>query len=178
MQRTKFFYFIAALLLIAVGIWLFWPAEEGLNPNQSAPKLGVPEVEPRFTAEGEFYFLDSTGQDTLIELAIELAERPDEIQYGMMYRKKMDPLTGMLFLMGQERPQSFYMKNTYVPLDIIYINDAMQVVSIIEQAEPLNEKSLPSEGPASLVLEVPGGFSAAHQIQKGQLVAWRRLESK
>ena len=132
-------------------------------------------VEPRFTKEASLAILDTLGNDTFLKLLdIELAESMNEIQYGMMYRKSMDPNTGMLFLMGEERRQSFYMKNTYVSLDIIYINDAMEIVSIQKNAEPLNERSLPSEGPASLVLEIKGGLSDQWALTKGQKISWSR----
>ena len=110
-----------------------------------------------------------------MNLDIELAESVAEIQYGMMYRKSMDRNMGMLFIMGSEAPRSFYMKNTYVPLDIIFINDDMKIVSIQKNAKPLDETSLPSEGPASLVLEVKGGLSDELGLVKGQKIRWNRL---
>lgn len=169
---------IALLLLLAFGLWLvmtvFSPLGEPSAPVSKKPRQG--RVEPSFQKEGTLALLNQSS-DTLAVIDIELAERPDEIQYGMMYRKSMDPMTGMLFLMGQERPQSFYMKNTYVSLDIIYVNQSGEIVKIIERAEPLNERSLPSERPASMVLEVIGGFSEEHGIEEGQRVKWSRQAS-
>ncbi len=145
----------------------------GSQPDKAtAPKTSI---EPQFEKEGELYFLSADGQDTLQKIDIELAERRDEIEYGMMYRKSMDEQTGMLFIMGFEQPQSFYMKNTYVSLDIIYINTQEEIVSIQKNAKPLDETSLPSGKPASLVLEVKGGFTTKHNIQEGQKIAWSRL---
>lgn len=166
---------IAIALLLAFGAWLlFTILPSGSTAPKSTKRPKPTRVEPPFTKEGELAILDSTGQDTLFQLDIELAESSAEIQYGMMYRKSMDRNTGMLFLMGQERPQSFYMKNTYVSLDIIYINDALEIVSIQRNAEPLNERSLPSEGAASLVLEVTGGLSDELGIGKGNKIRWTR----
>lgn len=167
---------IALVLLLAFGAWLVFtilPSGGSTGPK-SGSKPSVTRAEPPFTKEGELAILDSAGADTIVHLDIELAESMAEIQYGMMYRKSMDPNTAMLFLMGQERPQSFYMKNTYVSLDIIYINDAMEIVSIQRNAEPLNEKSLPSEGAASMVLEVKGGLSDQLGIGKGNKIRWTR----
>src|SRR5690606_32621712 len=110
--------------------------------------------------------------DTLKMIDIELAESPEEIEYGMMYRKSMDENTGMLFMMGEERQQSFWMKNTYVPLDIIFINRDNVIVSIQKDAAPLTENSYPSEAPASMVLEVHGGFSDEYNIRKGVKVIY------
>ncbi len=133
--------------------------------------------EPKFVKEGELYFLENESMDTIRKLDIELAETREEISYGMMYRKQMDPETGMLFLMGQEKMQSFYMKNTYVSLDIIFINKDMEIVSIQRNAIPLNEQSLPSEGPASFVLETIGGYCEKHGIDKGTRIAYTRVNS-
>jgi uncharacterized membrane protein (UPF0127 family) len=141
--------------------------------GNSKRKVNTP-IEPRFEKEGELFILNAAATDTLQHIDIELAERPDEIQYGMMYRKSIDEQTGMLFLMGVERPQSFYMKNTYVPLDLIFINDSLKVVSISENAKPLDESSLRSIKPASLVLEVKGGFSEKYGIEPGAKITWQR----
>ena len=59
---------------------------------------------------------------------------------------------GMLFLMPEEKIQSFWMKNTYIPLDIIYINSERRVVSIIDNAKPMSENPLPSMEPANFIL--------------------------
>lgn len=130
--------------------------------------------EPKFKKEATLFLIQPDTRDTIEKLDIELAETREEISYGMMYRKSMDPSTGMLFLMEEERQQSFYMKNTFVSLDIIFINDDLEIVSIQKNAEPLNERSLPSEGPASYILEVKGGYSDQHGIVKGTIVAFER----
>ncbi len=169
--------FIAIFLLGAFALWILFTVLPKGGSSDSNGKVKKPSrVEPRFVKEATLAILDSVGQDTLKLLDIELAESMNEIQYGMMYRKSMDPNTGMLFLMGQERPQSFYMKNTYVSLDIIYINDKQEIVSIQKNAVPLNESSLPSEGPASLVLEIKGGLSDQWGLKKGQKIRWSRLK--
>lgn len=165
---------IAIVLLLAFGAWLVLTIMPGESGSKRLKKPHPARVEPQFTKEGELAILDSSATDTIRVFDIELAESVAEIQYGMMYRKSMKPNMGMLFLMGQERRQSFYMKNTYVSLDIIYINDAREIVSIQRNAEPLNERSLPSEGPASMVLEIKGGLSDELGIQKGNTIKWKR----
>lgn len=164
---------IAVALLAAFGLWIAFAVFPVGTGNSSRKKAKQP-YEPQFKKEGNLAFLDSLGTDTILSLDIELAENAQEIQYGMMYRRHIPENTGMLFLMGNEEPRSFWMRNTYVSLDIIYINEAMEVVSIQKNAEPLNDRSLPSEGPASLVLEVAGGFSDANGIGKGTKVAYSR----
>lgn len=164
------------VLLLAFVLWLFFTFinvdRSGSTSSHSSAPAG--NYEPKFKKEGELYFLNAALGDTIRSIDIEVAETREEISYGMMYRKSMDPNTGMLFLMGEERNQSFYMKNTYVPLDIIYINRQLEVVSIQKNAEPLNERSLPSEGPAAYVLEVSAGFSDQYGITKGTRILYRR----
>lgn len=167
---------IAIFLLVAFGLWILFTVLPlgGGSTKKSKGKVKPTRVEPQFVKEGSLAILDSNATDTLHLLDIELAESANEIQYGMMYRKSMDPNTGMLFLMGPERRQSFYMKNTYVSLDIIYLNDAQEIVSIQRNAKPLDESSLPSEGPASMVLEIKGGLSDQWGLKKGQKISWQR----
>lgn len=162
---------IALFLLAAFAAWLFatfWPFGKSARPD--APSGGVQTVEPKFRHEGFLAVRDSSSGDTLAQFAIEFADSPEEIMYGMMYRKSMADSMGMLFLMPEERPQSFYMKNTYVSLDIIYINRAQRIVSIQARAEPLSERSLPSGKPAAYVLEIRGGLAEERGIRPGQEV--------
>jgi len=106
---------------------------------------------------------------------VELAESPQDVQIGMMYRKSMDADMGMLFLMPSNQMQSFWMKNTYVPLDIVFLSEDNRVVSIQADAVPLSSQSLPSTGPANKILELPGGTCAKFGIEVGSLWSWERL---
>lgn len=170
--------FVAFFLLLAFGLWLVFTVfpfgETSIESDAQERNSPVEVYEPKFKPEGNLVFLDSLTTDTLIEIVIELAIEPEEVQYGMMYRKSMGPLTGMLFFMGVEDLQSFWMKNTYVPLDIIYINNKKEVVSIQKNTKPLSEESLPSKWPASMVLEVTAGFSDEHGIGKGTKIRFSR----
>lgn len=170
---------IAALLLLALAAWVFITVigpkrNSGTRDNRPSNKGTAVNYEPKFSHEGNLWFLQAEG-DTVESMLVEFAESSEEVQYGMMYRKQMDENTGMLFFMPDERPQSFWMKNTYVPLDIVYINQNLEIVNIQENAEPLSEKSLPSLYPARYVLEVKGGYSQRHGLKPGMKVAFERL---
>ena len=129
--------------------------------------------EPVFRDEGDLTIY--TAEDSLIvSLDIELAENQQEISYGMMYRKSIPEKSGMLFLMPTEEPQSFWMKNTYVSLDIIYFNSKNEIVSIQKNTEPLSETLLPSHEPTAIVLEVEGGFSDKYGLKKGDKIKYSR----
>ncbi|APG61242.1 DUF192 domain-containing protein [Christiangramia salexigens] len=132
------------------------------------------ETEPiTFTKEGELYLIKSEG-DTINKLDIELAESDYEHQTGLMYRESMKDSQGMLFIYDTERQRSFYMKNTYIPLDIIYYASDSTLVSIQKNATPRDETSLPSEGPAQFILEVNAGLSDQWNLQKGDKISFYR----
>jgi len=80
----------------------------------------------------------------------------------------------MLFIFSTEEPQSFYMKNTVMPLDIIFINSKKHIVKIHKNTKPFSEQSLPSLKPAIYVVEVIAGYTDKHSIKEGQLIDWRR----
>lgn len=168
---------VAIALLVAFVGWIVFTSIPMGSEKKSPAKTGnsvVHEYEPKFTKEGELWITSSETADTIKMLDIEIADNATETQYGMMYRKSMDPNTGMLFIMPIEQQQSFWMKNTYVSLDIIYINSKFEIVSVQKNAEPHNLKSLPSEGPALYVLEVVGGFADQHGLKKGDKVSFKR----
>ena len=90
-----------------------------------------------------------------------------------MYRRALAEDRGMLFLFSQPVQDSFWMKNTFIPLDLLFINSAGQVVDLIEQATPLSEKLLTPSHPYTSVLEVQGGFSKKFHVQSGDQVMLR-----
>ena len=137
-------------------------------------KEEIIETEPiTFTKEGELYMIKASG-DTLKKLDIELAESDYEHQTGLMYRESMEDDQGMLFVYNSERIRSFYMKNTYIPLDIIYYAADSTLVSIQKNATPRDETSLPSEGPSQFVLEINGGLSDQWGIEQGDRISFKK----
>jgi uncharacterized membrane protein (UPF0127 family) len=97
----------------------------------------------------------------------ELALTPGEQQLGLMYRRKLGEDEGMLFVFPGEQERSFWMKNTYVELDMIFLDSNFSVVSFIERAVPLSETPRRSQKPARYVLEVPGGSVARWGLTAG-----------
>lgn len=98
----------------------------------------------------------------------EIADTPELQQQGLMNRDEVPSGTGMLFVFEQERTQAFYMRNTYVPLDIAFL-DAAQVIVDIQQMEPLTENLHQSARPALLALEVPQGWFGSQGVQVGDI---------
>lgn len=127
----------------------------------------------QFKKQGEVYFQDSAK--TLIKkIDVEIAETDETRHLGLMYRENMQEDQGMLFIFPVEEYQSFYMKNTIMPLDIMFVNSKKQIVKIHKNTTPYSEKSLPSFNPAVYVVEVNAGFSDKFGIKEGSYIDWRR----
>lgn len=118
-----------------------------------------------FTKEGELFLLKAG--DTLQKLDIEFAITPYEQQTGLMYRNTLEANQGMLFIYSKEAIHSFYMKNTYIPLDLIFFGQDSVAVSFQENAKPLDETSLPSKVPAQFILEINAGKVKEWNISEG-----------
>jgi uncharacterized protein len=102
----------------------------------------------------------------------EICDTPEERNRGMMFRTSMGEREGMIFLFPHEQQLSFYMKNTLVSLDMIFIRGDHTILGIIESAVPKSEQSRAVPGNSQFVLEVPGGTSAALGIKPGQNVSF------
>jgi uncharacterized membrane protein (UPF0127 family) len=129
---------------------------------------------PKFTKEGELYFISKTGTDTIRKIEVELAETDDERSKGLMDRKAMTDEQGMLFIFSAPEEQSFWMKNTYISLDIIYVDENKEIVSIQKYATPLSEESLPSFKKAMYVVEVNAGFCDKYHVAYGDKIAYTK----
>jgi uncharacterized membrane protein (UPF0127 family) len=96
-------------------------------------------------------------RDAQHRFTVELARTPAEMERGLMYRDRLAPDHGMLFLYEEERPVSFWMKNTLIPLDLIFADSSGRIVQIAQRAVPLSTALISSDGPVRAVLEVNGG---------------------
>ncbi|RZS91908.1 DUF192 domain-containing protein [Aquimarina brevivitae] len=159
--------------IVLLGLSLFFYACK--NDSKSDKNL---TQEVNFTKEGEatLFRVNDSSTTKITQLEIEIADNEYEIQTGLMYRKTMEPNRGMLFVFEEDAPRSFYMKNTQIALDLIFLNSDHKVVSIQKNAAPMNEKSLLSEGPARYVLEVNAGLSEQWNLQKGDSVAFKKIK--
>lgn len=118
---------------------------------------------------------DSENDSTLIiatrdaqhRFTIELARTPAEMERGLMYRDRLAPDHGMLFLYEDERPVSFWMKNTLIPLDLIFADSSGRIVQIAERAVPLSTALISSDSSVRAVLEVNGGTADRLKIAVG-----------
>jgi uncharacterized protein len=101
------------------------------------------------------------------DVAVEIASTPQERETGLMYRNHLGANDGMIFLFTHPQPLTFWMKNTEIPLDMIFADANRRIVGTVIRAEPYSEQLLSVGGDSQYVLEVNGGFCQAHQIQPG-----------
>src|SRR5262249_40017471 len=102
---------------------------------------------------------------------VEMAVTPDEQARGLMFRRELPEKQGMLFDFHREQPTSFWMKTTYIPLDMIFIRTDGRILRIAENTVPLSEILVPSGGPVRAVLEVIGGTAKKLGIAPGDRVS-------
>ena len=101
---------------------------------------------------------------------VEIADTQQKQALGLMFRDSMPQDEGMLFIFPNEAPRSFWMKNTRIPLDIMYFDEDLKLVSVAENAQPCRTRrcpNYPSEGPAKYVLELNAGKAAELGLRPG-----------
>jgi uncharacterized membrane protein (UPF0127 family) len=124
---------------------------------------------PPLRAEGleTLQIVTATGTH---DFHVEIANNEASRAVGLMNRRFMPPDRGMLFEFDREAPEAFWMKNTYIPLDMIFISRTGVVTNVVANAEPLSERPIPSGAPCLAVLELNGGAAAAIGLKIGDTV--------
>jgi uncharacterized protein len=151
--------------LISTGILNF--SKKTQEPiTQSSPE-NVAVEEPPFKKEGELIFTKNQQK-----ISIEIADNDQETTQGLMYRRAMPDSCGMLFIFPNSEPRTFWMKNTYIPLDILFLDEAKKIITIQANRIPFSEEQIPSYENAKYVLEVNAGYCQRKGIQKGDGVKW------
>ena len=170
----KHFVTVALVLVALAAIALILPRFFS-NESNRVQEIEITPQDIDFTRDGEVSIFKN---DSLIQtIEVEFAKNDEERALGLMYRSSMDEHQGMWFIFPEEAPRSFYMRNTEIPLDIIYLDKDKKVVSIAKNARPYDETSLPSEKPAMYVLEINGGLADKWGIEKGDRVEISKLEN-
>ena len=105
-----------------------------------------------------------------LAVTVEIAASSAKIERGLMFREHLPPDDGMLFLMKDERKWPFWMHNTLIPLDMIFIAKDLTIAGIVENAEPRTDSLREVNAPSLYVLEVNGGYCAAHKVAAGAKV--------
>ena len=173
----------AAILLVGLAL-PGCSANRGANDVRSEPssrsgdrarKVAAAERARNGMAMQPRVLLSPPGKDP-VSVRVEVARTPAERQRGLMFRKSLGSDAGMLFLFERPDHLEFWMRNTYLPLDMIFIEPGMTVLGIVENTEPLSEVLCSVPGLSQYVLEVNAGFTRRHGVVTGTAVRFEHVE--
>ena len=111
--------------------------------------------------------IDSPKGDERASVKVEIANTEPERETGLMYRNHLDNDAGMLFVFAQPSELKFWMKNTEIPLDMIFADSSGKVVGVVANARPYDETPVGVSGNSEYVLEVNGGWAVQHHVGHG-----------
>jgi uncharacterized protein len=109
-----------------------------------------------------------------VTLDVEVADTDSKREHGLMFRRSLPQTGGMIFLFNDEHTINMWMKNTYIPLDMVFIGDDWRIKHIAREAEPLSTDIIPSAHPASRVLEIAGGQAAKLGLAPGDALSLKQ----
>lgn len=115
--------------------------------------------------------IKSARSKAALTYSIEVARTPHQKAMGLMFRRELQPFKGMLFPYEGEQPVSMWMKNTYIPLDMLFIKKNGEILRIEAMTEPFSERIVNSGGPVTGVLEIAGGEARRLGIEPGDVVS-------
>lgn len=116
-----------------------------------------------------------TQENPELTFQVEVADTPAKRELGLQYRRDLAPNRGMIFLFPSESKHSFWMKNTPIPLDMIFIGSNRKVVGIVEQAVPFSTDSRSVPAASQFVLEINGGLASRYGIKVGDSTTFHGL---
>ena len=161
----------ALLLSLALPLALLAPScspqAAGNTPNPAATPAAVHPVSGL-----EVIPLTVTTLGGRHAFRVEVARTPEEQAKGLMFRTEMGPDEGMLFPYDQPRVLSFWMRNTVLSLDLVFIDEQRRIINVAENAVPYSEASIVSDAPGIAVLELNAGRARALGIVAGNKVDW------
>ncbi|MCK9281675.1 MAG: DUF192 domain-containing protein [Melioribacteraceae bacterium] len=161
--------FISIIYLVLANLILA-PTPVNEEKTESKEKM----VAYNFEKQGELSFY--TKENKILKLIeIQIADDDSERATGLMFRDKMEENQGMLFIFPIQTYQSFWMKNTIIPLDIMFVTSDFEIIKIHKNTTPYSEESYPSLKPAMYVVETIAGFSDKYNINEGDKIAYRRF---
>jgi len=159
---NKFVYF--AVGVAAIGVMIFFAVKGFMKTSPET-------TEYIFKKEGTISFISSSGQK-INTIDVEVADTEYDTQLGLMFRKAMKETESMLFIFPNEELRSFWMRNTFISLDMIFVNADKKIVTIHKDTRTLSDQSYPSTAPAQYVVEVVGGFTDKYGIKEGDSISF------
>lgn len=166
--------FLGAIVAVGCGT----QADPSASQRPAPPVVEGQGVAAQATAKaqaGPRVVLMPPGRDA-VSVKVEVAKDAAQRQRGLMFREHMDDDAGMIFLFERPQQLAFWMHNTYIPLDMVFIRADMTILGVVENAEPRTDDSRQVPGMSQYVLEVNAGFTRKHGIGPGQLVKFEGLE--
>jgi uncharacterized membrane protein (UPF0127 family) len=130
---------------------------------------------PASADESRLVLHSATGE---YSFNVQVVDTPEGRAQGLMFVTELADDAGMLFDFGEERPVSFWMRNTFIPLDMIFVGADGVVKNIHVNARPHDVTSIPSKGPVQYVLEIPGGRSAEIGLKAGDRMDHDRIDAQ
>jgi uncharacterized membrane protein (UPF0127 family) len=130
------------------------------------------EAQKTSPGDGELQFLRQDGS-IAVSITIEIGDTPEARIKGLMERWFLPELHGMLFIFDHPEVQRFWMHNTPLSLDMIFVDQNRRILNIAESTMPMSDQTYASRGPAQYVVEVKAGFSRRHGIQEGMSIRWK-----
>jgi uncharacterized membrane protein (UPF0127 family) len=135
--------------------------------SQPAPRQALPAEQPQSLPTERLTVHTSRGPATFrVQLALDDATR----EKGLMFVRAMPDDAGMIFDFHQPQPVSFWMKNTFIPLDLLFVAPDGRILTVASRARPHDESLIPSGGPIRAVIEINGGLAEKLGIQPGDRV--------
>ena len=108
-------------------------------------------------------------------VTVEVARTEEELTRGLMHRERLAPEAGMLFVFDTSEDHTFWMKDTLIPLDMIFVDEGGRIVGVVERAAPRTLSPRSVGAPSRYVLEVNGGWAAAHGVRSGDHVRFENV---
>jgi uncharacterized protein len=162
---------LLVVLIIVVVVIFIKDSQKGIHKMKPIiPKQEQVVQEPVFRNDGELTFL--SGNKKLKTITMEIAKDEMARNQGLMFRKTMPDSCGMLFMFEEMQPLSFWMKNTIMPLDIIFVDDQFRIITIAKNTVPFSEASIPAGGNGMYVVEVNAGFTDKYHITEGNTITF------
>jgi hypothetical protein len=159
-------YFIALLFIIAI-IWLV----PYLGRDSRETEIAEPEETPLFRKDSELSFYDQE-ENLVTTIDIEIADTIPSRTEGLMFRPAMEQNRGMLFIFDRTHNIEMWMRNTYIPLDMIFVRIDRTIAHIETATVPFTDDPIASPEPVLYVIEVNAGFVERYGIREGYRVDW------
>ena len=161
------------LIIVLIAVLTYSPGGKTVSTYKPQTETSQPTAY-MFKKQGELRFL-TPQQDFIAGIDIELAQNESQQQLGLMYRDALAENQGMLFLFDNEEVRSFWMKNTILPLDMIFVNARSEIVTIHKHTTPYSDETYVSTRPAKFVIEVNAGYTDKRKVSVGDRIAWGRF---